>query len=296
MYSGYDLEHIEKNVDLQVRLYGYEDCEPGHYYGPAVRGVYLFHYIFSGCGVFQANEQTHHLSGGQGFLIHPEDITFYKADTVMPWSYGWFGISGLQAKNYFRESGLTRENPIWRGGKDASLESVLLDLSRVNIMEPSSYPLITGYAYILLARLIKKATQPGSSVKKTSRQEAYIHAAIHYINQNYHKKLTIDEISRYVGLDRSYLGTLFMKNLHISMQDFLTNLRMDKACSLLEYGNIMVGDVARSVGYPDQLHFSRIFKNRKGVSPSEYQKQCGSTKDNHRTASHCKLQHIIHNR
>jgi len=265
--------YSEKNLDLQVRNFGYEDCKPGHEYGPVVREFFLFHYIFSGCGVFQAYNQTHFLQEGQGFLIHPKDLTFYKADNSKPWAYGWFGVSGLQAENYFSESGLTRENPIWRGGKDPFLETVLMDMSNVNTVKPFTYPLLTGYAYILLARLIERTNHPTASEKRVSRQETYLRAAINYIEQNYYNKLTIDEVSRYVGLDRSYLGSLFIKYLHISMQDFLINLRMDKACSLLENENLRVGDVARSVGYPDQLHFSRIFKTRKGVTPTEFKLQ-----------------------
>lgn len=148
-----------------------------------------------------------------------------------------------------------------------------MDMSNVNTVKPFTYPLLTGYAYILLARLIERTNHPTASEKRVSRQETYLRAAINYIEQNYYNKLTIDEVSRYVGLDRSYLGSLFIKYLHISMQDFLINLRMDKACSLLENENLRVGDVARSVGYPDQLHFSRIFKTRKGVTPTEFKLQ-----------------------
>jgi len=268
LYSGYH----ESNVDLHVHTYGYEDCEPSHQYGPAIREYYLFHYIFRGKGIFEAGNQTHHLREGQGFLNFPKDLTIYKADNNSPWSYGWFGVSGLQAEKYFRESGLTRENPIWNGGKDLFIESYITEMNNVNTIQPYGFPQVTGYTYLVLARLIEKANKTSPSADKTNRQESYLRAAIRYIEEYYYKKVTIEDVSRYVGLDRSYLGSLFKKHLNLSMQDFLINFRIERACSLLENTDIRIGDVARSVGYPDQLQFSRVFKNRRGISPTEFRK------------------------
>ena len=66
--------------DLTLRHCGYEECVPGHSYGPAVRSVYLIHIIIRGHGTFMANQQTFRLGEGDGFLIVPEMQTYYRAD------------------------------------------------------------------------------------------------------------------------------------------------------------------------------------------------------------------------
>ncbi len=259
----------DKNVELHVHNYGVEACEPGHDYGPAVRGYYLFHYIFSGRGIFQADGLTYELHEGEGFLICPNVLTYYKADINFPWSYGWIGITGLHIKEFLQESGITRNNPIWRGGKDKCLETCLTNINTKGI-ESAKYPRTTGYAYLFLARLIEKTNLRRPAFQRKNRQESYIRTAIAYMEQNYYRKITIEMIARHVGLDRSYLGSIFKKKLTISMQDFLVNYRLSKACELLKNEDIRISDVARSVGYSDQLQFSKIFKEHMGISPLAY--------------------------
>ena len=60
------------------------------------------------------------------------------------------------------------------------------------------------------------------------------------------------------------------KKIGISPQEYLLSLKMEKACNLLTNLQLSIGDVARQVGYEDQLTFSKIFKKSKGVSPKLY--------------------------
>ena len=89
--------------DLALRHCGYEECVPGHSYGPAVRSVYLIHIIIRGQGTFLANQQTFHLGAGDGFLIVPEMQTYYRADEKDPWTYCWVAFMGNRAEDVLRE-------------------------------------------------------------------------------------------------------------------------------------------------------------------------------------------------
>ncbi len=71
----------ERFVDLNIYQFGWERTAPAHSYGPHARNHYLFHYIMAGKGMLQANEQTYHIGAGQGFLVVPDQITTYRADT-----------------------------------------------------------------------------------------------------------------------------------------------------------------------------------------------------------------------
>jgi YesN/AraC family two-component response regulator len=90
------------------------------------------------------------------------------------------------------------------------------------------------------------------------------------MERNYSRRLKIEDIAHAIGLDRNYLGALFKKESKMTLKEFLTAFRMNRACELLEDNNLTVGDVARSVGYEDPLLFSKIFKNFKGISPSRF--------------------------
>ena len=91
-----------------------------------------------------------------------------------------------------------------------------------------------------------------------------------YLTNNYTRKLRISNVASYIGIDRSYLTKIFREEYHTSPQEFLVQLRMEKAISLLSQTSESITSIALQIGYPDSLAFSRIFKQRTGQSPSEY--------------------------
>ena len=92
---------------LYVKNCGRESCEPGHRYGPAMRGYYLIHIAASGCGVFDNGIGRFDVRAGQGFAIFPEDIAVYTADSATPLDYVWVGFSGENAGELARSAGIS---------------------------------------------------------------------------------------------------------------------------------------------------------------------------------------------
>ena len=90
---------------------------------------------------------------------------------------------------------------------------------------------------------------------------------------NAHMKETdfnVDALADDVGISRAQLHRKMKEITGISSGKFLRNLRMEQAARLLREGRVNVTQVADSVGYNDQAHFSTAFKNHFGMSPSEY--------------------------
>ena len=107
---------------------------------------------------------------------------------------------------------------------------------------------------------------------KGNRHEIYISEALQFIEMNYSGKVTVDMIANYVGLNRSYLNSIFKEDMGKTLQQYLMEFRILKACELLENEELSIGDVSRSVGYVDQLLFSKVFKRLQGITPSEYRR------------------------
>ena len=73
--------------------FGFQNCLPSHYYGPAVRPHWLLHYVVSGKGVFHREGEIHSIGAGDIFVIPPYLETYYEADAKEPWQYIWIGFT-----------------------------------------------------------------------------------------------------------------------------------------------------------------------------------------------------------
>ena len=100
-YTEYGNLSLGHEKDLVVYHVGAEKCEPGHFWS-GVRDHFLIHYVLSGKGIFTFDGSTYQLSGGQGFLICPNILSFYQADLDEPWEYCWVGFHGRQAEKYLK--------------------------------------------------------------------------------------------------------------------------------------------------------------------------------------------------
>ena len=85
---------------LNLDYCGNEICSPGHFYGPTKRHSYLIHVIREGKGVFRSQEKEFPLHKNQAFLIRPEEVTYYEADSEDPWQYMWVGFHGYSLAVY----------------------------------------------------------------------------------------------------------------------------------------------------------------------------------------------------
>jgi AraC-like DNA-binding protein len=257
------------NTDLNMYQCGTQDCVPGHSYGPAVRDHFLIHYILEGKGIFQVGSKTYPLNAGQGFLICPGIITYYQADFDNPWNYSWVGFNGLMAGSFLQQANLTVDNPIFTYTKDDFMNRCFEEMLATKELKKGRELRLLSLLYRFLSLLIEECGV-GFFNGSTSRKEFYIKKAVEFIEMNYSSKISIGEIAYYIGLDRSYLGSIFKDYTESSLQYFLINFRLNKACELMRNKSLSIGDISRSVGYDDPLLFSKVFKKMKGVSPKNY--------------------------
>ncbi|MFW6030242.1 MAG: AraC family transcriptional regulator [Halanaerobiales bacterium] len=258
------------NTDLNMYQCGEEECSAEHYYGPALRDHYLIHYIIEGEGQYTVNDKSYHLEKGQGFLICPDIVTFYQAAKEHPWKYTWVGFNGSKAKSYLKYANLSLDNPIFTYKKDQRLLEVMSEMVSINKITKSNELRLLSLLYYFLSILIEETNNNNNFQDTNKLKSTYIKAAVSFIEKNYSRKITIKELANNIGLDRSYLYSVFQEILEQSPQEYLINFRINKACELMNNKTLNIGDVSRSVGYKDPLYFSKIFKKIKGLSPSEY--------------------------
>jgi two-component system response regulator YesN len=91
-----------------------------------------------------------------------------------------------------------------------------------------------------------------------------------YVVVHVDEHLTLEDISKGVFLNRSYISHVFKKVAGIHFIDFITDVKIDRAKILLMDEDRKIWEVAATIGYHDAEYFSKVFKNRTGFSPSRY--------------------------
>ena len=97
--------------------------------------------------------------------------------------------------------------------------------------------------------------------------------AVEFIQNNFSNPLRVTEIAGYVGINRSYLCTLFQQELQMSPREYLSNYRITRAAELLMITELSIEAVAFSCGYQDALVFAKNFRVKMGCAPSVYRKR-----------------------
>jgi len=109
-----------------------------------------------------------------------------------------------------------------------------------------------------------------SKASEQSRNSDIITKVLTYININYNKQLTLDELSKKTGYSKSRFSHIFSEIMGMSPIRYQNDIRLKTSCELLHSTNLTIAEIAQSCGFNDPLYFSRIFKKKYKVSPTQY--------------------------
>ena len=281
MEKAYKLEFAAgREGSLYVNCCGLSRTEPLHSFGPAIKPHYLIHFVLSGKGKFSIGGKEYPLEQGYGFLIPPEELSFYQADEEDPWTYVWVGFGGSLAGELVKSMGLSLAGPVFKSEREKELYQAVKDMMEHNTFGVANDLRRNGQLQLFLSLIAEGV--PVEEKSDTGRADHYVRRAVEFIQGNYCNPIKITDVADYVCINRSYLYTLFHNATGMSPQQFLTTFRITKATELLQLTSLPVESIALSCGYTDPLVFSKSFKQMKKMSPSAYRKemQKGETRRN----------------
>ncbi len=122
--------------------------------------------------------------------------------------------------------------------------------------------------------LVDKTEDFFKKVSDCSQENPTIFLIRKYISKNYmNETLSVKDISSHVFLSTSYVCTFFKNETGQTLNQYLTEYRMEKAKQLLKDARFKISDISSQVGYSDGNYFGKSFKKYTGFSPSEYRER-----------------------
>ena len=106
--------------------------------------------------------------------------------------------------------------------------------------------------------------------EKSQDTNPTIQKVIDYVDSHLSEDISLEQMADYSGVSSFYLSKLFKEEKGVTFINFISDKRLEKARQLLSDTELSIKEITAEVGYNDQNYFSRIFKNKYGISPKEY--------------------------
>lgn len=256
--------------DLTFYSAGYEKCEPGYSYGPRYRSYQLIHFVLKGKGELHINEHTFQLKEGDAFIIPSDKISYYKASEEDPWCYVWISFLGIDSENYIYQL-MTALDDIYivHNVNIEKYKELIFEILAFQGKDISRYFYANSLLYQIMALLFEEVPYEENQRKQNSIADE----VKFYLDVNYAEKLVLKDVAKEFGVHPNYMTRIFHEKFGTSPKKYLMDLKLKKACHLLTTTSLSIGVIAGSLGFDDQLAFSRIFRKEFGEAPSKYRKK-----------------------
>lgn len=262
-----EIRTVKFDVELKIEAYHFQGIMqkfPNHFHE-----YYVIGFIENGRRNLSCKNKDYTIEPGDLLLFNPRDshtceqidgkTLDYRCINIQPeiMSKAVFEITGRDYLPYFTTQVVFH----------SELVSLLRELHLVIMQEEKDFRKEEIF-FLLLEQLIKEYTEV-EMLSLKSEQSMETKAICEFLEKNYMKNITLDELRNLTGLSKYYLLRSFTKQKGISPYSYLETIRIDKAKKLLEQGVLPI-DAALQTGFTDQSHFSNFFKKFIGLTPKQY--------------------------
>jgi AraC family transcriptional regulator, arabinose operon regulatory protein len=248
-----------------VALYHYRDRPSG-----SEQNILI--YCIDGKGWIEINGTRRKVNKNQFFIIPAHKQHKYGSEESDPWTIYWVHFKGELATKFvivnFQVISIESEENTRNGGRvrlfEETYDTLIMGFSVENL-EYSSVCLF----YLLGSFQYKTHFEKTRSIKKND----IIEKTILHMQNNLHKRISLNELAKYCGLSVSQFSLVFKKKTSRSPIEYYNNLKIQNACQMLDFTNMSIKEISSQLDFEDQLYFSRIFKKIMGHSPLAYRKR-----------------------
>lgn len=242
-------------------------------------------YIISGCINITINEKTFIGNPGDIFIVNSGEMhEIYGNGTPLEYKAFVFDFDILSfrkedfAQQNFIEPILRKEIQFLNSIKSSEKALAMLQyINEINTQKHDCYMLCTKamlvqfFAFLIEEKQIVFVQDPSLDGNK----KQFLKSIVAYINENYTQRIVLTEIAEHFHMSHKYFCRFFKKNFNKTLVEYINDVRIENAISLLDKKNISVTEAAISCGFCNMSYFAHTFKKKMGCTPSQYKKRGG---------------------
>ena len=235
--------------------------------------------ILGGKGKIYTNSKTEYVEVSEGdiYLSFPADIHAIESDREAPLKYSFlsFILDGKSFKSKFKKITQDFYEPEKRVFRNQNV-ALLLEMLLSELLTPA-YKQDDMLLYTLNQILIftcRNFLHQAEEILPTniSKNEMLCYSIMRYIDANIFLIKKYDDIAAHFKYNYSYLSKVFKQTTHITLRDYLSNKKLERAKALIEEGKLSLTKIAEILNYASVYSFSKSFKYHFGISPTDYKK------------------------
>ncbi len=265
--------HANPRIDRQLKVDGiytffYQEREQGFIFSGEEHPMPELTYVDQG--------ELHSVTEGQDILLKQGDIAFFGANQ---WHmhYADMGVAPRYVTISFDLEGVDITPLLNRkfAAPQSAINLIQQMLREQEQMDSYSSDMMINYLSALILTILRHADMPGSKPKASNAihsENEIIRKAQQYIGAHIREKLSVPLVARMADVSPSYLTALFHKNLQISPGEYIRRIKLQESKQMIREDNMNFTEIAAALQYSTVHHFSRQFKEKFGITPSEYAK------------------------
>jgi AraC-like DNA-binding protein len=200
-------------------------------------------------------------------IVFPGIPHAYHPDFEIGWDEYWVGFAGNYLDSLAREKVITPDNPVYHIGLQDIVQAHFAAIFERARQHRPLYQLKTSaQVMLLLAEVLSLYRRR----KQKSRSERLVERVKFIMREELLSNVSMKELARRLAVSEPYLREVFKSHTDRSPYQYYLHLKINKAKEYLVYHDSSIKEIAHRLSFEDQYYFSRLFKKKTGISPSQW--------------------------